>query len=493
MNRNSPKGRTSELSARTGNGPPEGHEQLVPMGRGLARVKSWSGPRWTGASRPCGAAGFSLLELVVAMTVFLVVSAASFTLFSRHETLLSQTQGIAGLNIGLRNALSQIQMDVVNAGSGVIQGPNVPAWPVGVTIINSNPTTAQCNPSATTPATYAAACFDQLNVVTVDTTTPPIQPTNSCTGSEFDTSAGTTLAATVANPSTGTQLTAAQVAAKYFTGDKILFVQGESPYNYTTAVLTANGTSSGSNVQLTFSPTLGVSVNYPNGGNNSPGSNGNPPANDPISMTVYAPGSEVTRIYCSTDFVLRMLPISYSVSVANASDPQLTRTQAGTTNTVMDQVIGFKVGAAWKNSNISESTVSTNYETVTYISGAAFPSNGSWNNQTIMINDSSFTVASVQPSANPPTITLASGQDAGWQTNVILNGPITQTYTYDYLNTDYNSDYTLLRAVRVTLIGRTTPSTDPTYLYRNPFDLGAYQIRGGSIIVNPRNLSMNDF
>ena len=85
------------------------------------------------------------------MTVFLVVSAASFTLFSRHETLLSQTQGIAGLNIGLRNALSQIQMDVVNAGSGVIQGPNVPAWPVGVTIINSNPTTAQCNPSATYP------------------------------------------------------------------------------------------------------------------------------------------------------------------------------------------------------------------------------------------------------------------------------------------------------------------------------------------------------
>jgi hypothetical protein len=431
------------------------------------------------------------------MTVFLIVSAASFTLFSRHEALLSQTQGIAGLNIGLRNALGQIQMDVVNSGSGVIQGPNVPAWPVGVTIINSNPTAAQCNPSATTPATYASACFDQLNVVTVDTTTPPIQPTNSCTTSEFDTSAGAALLATVANPPTGTQLTAAQVAAKYFNGDKLLFVQGEPPYNYTTAILTANGTTSGSNVKLTFNPTLGISGSYPNGGNNSPGNpNATPPvlpANDPISMTVYAPGSEVTRLYCSTDFVLRMLPITYSVSVTNTSDPQLTRTQAGTTNVLMDQVIGFKVGAAWRNSNLAQSTVSTNYETVTYISGTVFPSDGSWTNQTITIGGSYYTVASVQATANPPTLTLTTGQDAGWQTNVTLNGPITQTYTYDYSNGDYNSDYALVQAVRVTLIGRTTPSTDPTYTYRNPFDLGPYQIRGSSVIVNPRNLTMTDY
>jgi hypothetical protein len=439
------------------------------------------------------AEGFSLLELTVAMAVFMVVSITSFNLFSRHETLLSQQQGVAGLNIGLRNALSQIQMDVVNAGSGVIQGPNVPAWPVGVTIINNNPTTAQCNPSATNPATYAALCFDQLNIVMVDSTTPPIQPTNSCASGEFDTSAGTTLSATVANPATGTQLTAAQVAAKYFTGDELLFVQGNAPYNYTTAILTANGTSSGSNVQLSFSPTLGVSASYPNGGNNSPGVGGNPPANDPISMTSNAPAAELTRLYCSTDFVLRMLPIKYSVSVANASDPQLTRSQAGTTNVLMDQVIGFKVGAAWRNSNISKSTVSTNYETVTYISGTSFPSDGSWNNQVIEINDAYYTVASVSSASNPPTLTLASGQDAGWQSNVNLSGPISQVYSYDYTNSDYNSDYTLVRAVRATLIGRTTPSSDPTYRYRNPFDLGAYQIRGSSIIVDPRNLTMNDY
>jgi len=436
--------------------------------------------------RRAKAEGFSLLELTVAMAVFLVVSISSLSLFSRHETLAGQEQGIAGLNIGLRNALSQLQMDVVNAGSGVIQGPNVPAWPVGVTIINSNPTTAQCNPSGTDPATYASACFDKLNVVMVDTTTPPIQPTNNCTTGEFDTSAGTALLATVANPATGTQLTAAQVAAKYFASDKILFVQGSAPYKYTTAVLTANGTTSGGNVSLSFNATLA-------GGGNSPGINGNPPANDPISMTINAPASELTNLYCSSDFVLRMLPITYSVSVANSSDPQLTRTQAGTTNVLMDQVIGFKVGAAWRNSNISKSTVSTNYETVTYISGTSFPSDGSWNNQTIEINDAYYTVASVSSASNPPTLTLASGEDAGWQSNVNLSGPISQVYSYDYLNTDYNSDYTLVRAVRATLIGRTVPSSDPTYIYRNPFDLGAYQIRGSSIIVNPRNLTMNDY
>jgi hypothetical protein len=157
-------------------------------------------------------------------------------------------------------------------------------------------------------------------------------------------------------------------------------------------------------------------------------------------------------------------------------------------------VIGFKVGAAYRNDTLAQATVSTNYETVTWISGTPFPNDHSWDNQTIMINDDSYTVASVNPPpANPPTLTIASGQDAGWQSNVTLNGPITQTYSYHYLNTDYNSDYTLVRAVRVTVIGRTTPTTDPTYTYRNPFDFGAYQIRGSSIIVNPRNLTMKDF
>ena len=53
--------------------------------------------------------GFSLIELMVAMSVFLIISVTAFTLFSRHQSLLGQEQGVSGLNIGLRNALSQLQ------------------------------------------------------------------------------------------------------------------------------------------------------------------------------------------------------------------------------------------------------------------------------------------------------------------------------------------------------------------------------------------------
>jgi prepilin-type N-terminal cleavage/methylation domain-containing protein len=365
------------------------------------------------------AAGFSLIELMVAMVVFLIVSSASFTLFSRHETLLSQEQGIAGLNIGLRNALAQLQLDVVNAGNGQIMGANVPAWPVGVTIVNNTGT--GCNPSATSPSTYVASCFDQLNVVNVDPNTPAMHPQTS-TGGCINTNTGTTLYGGFSgdiNPSTGSAYTTTQISAlagNFQSGDQILFVSmntsgtGGKGYPYTTALLTANGAYSsllGGSIQLTFSSTGA-------GGTNTT-------ANDPISMTVNAPATDLTSSFCSTDWVLRLLPIEYSVSVATPTDPQLMRQVGhnGTPQVVMDQVIGMKVGAAW------------------------------WDNNT-------------------------------------------STFAYDYLASDYGSDFTLVRAVRVTLIGRTTPSTDPLYTYKNPFDQGHYQIRGSSIIVNPRNLTMNN-
>ena len=42
------------------------------------------------------------------------------------------------------------------------------------------------------------------------------------------------------------------------------------------------------------------------------------------------------------------------------------------------------------------------------------------------------------------------------------------------------------------LIARTTPNPDPTYTYQNGFDNGPYQIESVSVVVNPRNLSMNN-
>ena len=61
---------------------------------------------------------------------------------------------------------------------------------------------------------------------------------------------------------------------------------------------------------------------------------------------------------------------------------------------------------------------------------------------------------------------------------------------YRHLPHIHPNEFNLIRSVRVSIIGRTQPN--PTNPYRNPFDSGPYQIRGNSIIVNPRNLTMNN-
>jgi hypothetical protein len=156
-------------------------------------------------------------------------------------------------------------------------------------------------------------------------------------------------------------------------------------------------------------------------------------------MTSHA-GSELTNSFCSADWVLRLQSITYKVITTNTingiEDPQLVRTQSGIDSVLMDQVVGFKVGAATWNSNIGSSNFDYCYD------------------NTVATN----------AYCDPPTNTIQG----------------------------YGSDYTLVRSVRVTIIGRTAPSTDPSYTYRNPFDSGAYQIRGSSIIVDPRNLTMGN-
>jgi prepilin-type N-terminal cleavage/methylation domain-containing protein len=393
----------------------------------------------------CGK-GFSLLELLVAMTVFLLISSVSFTLFTRHQALLSQEQLTVGLNVGLRNALSQIQLDVVNAGNGLILGTNVPAWPVGVTIINSNPSPEQCYQAATFNAAgalislpvYNAACFDQMNVIVADPNTPAIHP---CVliGCTISTSAGTTaygLTPSVIDPATGVNFTAAQLASQFKAGDPVLFVQscaggghanGSSGCAFTTAILSSAGGTTTSPpgcgatcVTLSFGSTLA-------GG-------GNPVANDPYQMTVNAPAAELTDQFGPNDWVVRLLPITYTVNAnhtdsQNQPDPQLVRTQGNppSQNILMDQVIAFKVGAAlWNNSNTS--TFLYNYNAQSYTTGS-----------------------------NPP------GTNA--------------------------NQFNLIRSVRVSIIGRTEPNAANPY--RNAFDQGPYEIRGNSVIVDPRNLTMN--
>jgi len=376
---------------------------------------------------------------MVAMAVFMIVSAVSFDLFSRHQALLSEEQLNAGLNIGLRNSLAQVQLDLVNSGNGLILGINVPAWPVGVTIHNSDPTALTCDPMASSPPVYAAACFDSMHVVLADPATPPLNPctTTNCT---ISTSSTNSITGPPASP-----YTVAQVAGNFQSGDQILFVKSCSGGNsvappagltsgcqFTTVTLTAAGAATAVGpgcplgcVTLNYNETL-------SGGSNSacaslvnicPPPTGPSGCNDPLGMTIngISPAGDLTDTFSQYDWVVRLSPITYCVNTANTADPQLMRVQSGTANALMDQVVGFKVGAALWNNPTATSTFQYNYNSNTY------------------------------PIAN---------------------------------------EFNLIRSVRVSLIGRTQPN--PTNPYRNPFDQGPYQIRGNSIIVNPRNLTMNN-
>jgi hypothetical protein len=53
----------------------------------------------------------------------------------------------------------------------------------------------------------------------------------------------------------------------------------------------------------------------------------------------------------------------------------------------------------------------------------------------------------------------------------------------------YNNNFALVRSVRVSLIGRTLSNiADP---FRNTFDGGPYQVLGTDVAINPRNITMN--
>src|SRR5882672_7108410 len=81
------------------------------------------------------AAGFSLVELMVAMAVFLVVGGAAIGLVKQHMPLFNSAQNQTTLNITLRNAVAQLQMEVVNAGTGFSTGAATVAFsPMGATI-----------------------------------------------------------------------------------------------------------------------------------------------------------------------------------------------------------------------------------------------------------------------------------------------------------------------------------------------------------------------
>lgn len=373
--------------------------------------------------------GFTLLEMLISVTIVVIVAGVALALVAKSMPLYNRQQGMAALNLGLRGAIAQIEQDVVNAGTGYYVGINFPDWPVGVTIIKAPGGT--CYDAAT--HTYGDPCFDTLNVITTDLTTPPANLNTNLVsnGTTVDVKTPSTV-----NPATGAPWTAAEYAAKFLIGDQMLLLNSAGS-QLTTFKLTANG------AVLTAVPPV---IRLAHAATNSDGTNGNvvqadalpctqstPPANDYLGITL-CKNAKVGASFVANDWVLKLASVTYKVDATDNTKPKLARRvgpPGGALETVADQIIGFKVGASIWNT----------------------PTNGTDN----YIFD---------PALYPDDTPGPAGNGA------------------------YN--YSRVRSVRVSLIGRTTPSTDPTNPFRNTFDGGRYQIRGASVIVNPRNLSMRD-
>lgn len=402
--------------------------------------------------------GFSLLELLIASAVFILIARVAFDLFAKQQVSSEVVQGQVGLNLALRNAATQLQVDLANAGSYSYQGTSVPSWPVGVTIVNNWVNSgSSCYTSSTN--TYGASCFDKINIITAadPSVAPAINATDSSggTGTSNCTNTRTTAGGGYGQAATG--LTLAQTAAKFLSGDQLLFVKSDGT-QMTSVVLTANAAQAGSAVKFTFNPTL----TQTSGGYTYLGYNTH--ANDPLDISTCmgvtpcpaaqqpltgSPVGSLGESFCGSDWIVKLAPITYQVdTTTNSADPTLTRTQNGVTTTVMEQVIGFKIGAAIWN--------------------APFSTDGT-------------DLTPCNPS-NPSATGICPFVYNAAYYNINGTGG-----TYDQA---YN--FTLVRAVRISLIGRSTPNNDPNYKIRNAFDGGSYQVQSVAVTVAPRDLTMND-
>jgi prepilin-type N-terminal cleavage/methylation domain-containing protein len=388
--------------------------------------------------RRTGETGFTLVELLIATVIFGIISAAIFSLMAQNQPIFNQQQNLAEVNIALRNAVAQMQLDIANAGANYYTGANIPNYPVGVTVTN-NVVASGGDCRSGTPLQYGANCFDAMSIITADKSTPPANPMSSASGcintnTATSGSNGTAYLApsgSVTGYGTGATAPAAATAAaaNYLSGDQILFINANGS-QYTTAKLASAG---GTAKIGTFWYVL---LTY--GTTNASGTNS--AANDPYSMSTNA-NSMLGNTFCSTDWVLRILPITYQVDISTPTNPVLTRSVAGLAQTLAQktlatQIVGFKIGASLFNST-------TDQESTVYC----------------------FNAQAYDP--NCPTV--AAGTNGTWSYN-----------------------YTFLRSVMVSLIGRTPPTTSNTYVFRNSFDNGPYEIQGVSVVINPRNMSMTD-
>jgi prepilin-type N-terminal cleavage/methylation domain-containing protein len=422
--------------------------------------------------------GFTLIELMVAMVVFLLIAGTAFSVFNQHMQMITHQEGLSGVNLALRNATSQMQMDLSGAGQNLLSGAgqNLPTelgdFATGV-VIQNNVSTAQGGTAA--PCTMTAgyvyptpsACFDSFTIfqpqnVGCASTTNGQPPILAISDTENISSSSTIIAS---DPNAAANL--ATDAGCFKAGDELILLQlpngtsnptcdataAQFTFCISAVKLTAAPTVSGTTLHLTHS--LTASTGAPTG---CPGASCTDPDGiiynsnslkgynfvNALSHSFSSPGGYVIDVGSSSS------TISYSVvtNPADATDTQLQRCDSNGCAVLADQIVGFKVGAAlWSNEASSQPDIA-NY-----------------------FYDSSKYCSAFFAGANCNDNPLVPGTDT---------------------NDAY--DFSLIRAVRVSIIGRTTPDSDAALKkFNNGFDNGPYLVQQASVVVDLRNLSIGDF
>jgi prepilin-type N-terminal cleavage/methylation domain-containing protein len=423
-----------------------------------------------GRRRP--ASGFTLIELMVAMAVFLVVAGTAFSVFNQHMEMITRQENLSGVNVALRNAAGQLQIDLSKAGQNLLAGigNSQISFSAGV-IINNNVPAAQGGTAATcAPAgnLYAypvpSACFDSITIFGPHSTGcaatsngyPPVLQISDPGNSQESLSSSSIMWGSDPNNASNNSAD----AACFKNGDELLVIQlpsngstlncannVPSAFCLASVTLTKDGLVSGGKVQLQHNPT--GSSGGPAG---CPGAGCTDPQNviyNPNAASGANFGNELAPGFSNGAYIVDIgagnSAVTYGVQVNPqlANDTQLVRCDSNGCAVLADQVIGFKVGAAlWNNTQGGQPDIANYfYDSSKYC------------------NELNGADCNTVP---PPT------------------------------NDQY--DFSLVRAVRVSLVGRTPPKSDVSLnQFANGFDGGPYLVQQASVVVDLRNLSIDDF
>jgi hypothetical protein len=96
------------------------------------------------------------------------------------------------------------------------------------------------------------------------------------------------------------------------------------------------------------------------------------------------------------------------------------------------------------------------------------------------------------PNNNAAQQAVLADQIIGFRIGAYAMNPTNAACSYNWWYDTSCYDFNTIQGVRVSLIGRTSPTGGYAAGFRNTFDGGPYKVESVSVVVDPRNLSMNN-